>query len=143
MPIKGTCSHNGTWERIAGYKFIGLLERSTETPVALLLQTVQAAKIYCACFHALACKSITCQEWNSCIATTAWGYSTGSIGPTSEENVCVYIASRVSQLQTSGPGTQHQSLQNTVVRLQKTCNHSYLFNGVEPESFEEGLESTS
>ena len=60
--VKGTCSHNGTWEHITGYKFIGLLERSMEMPVALLLQTVQAAKIYCACFHALACKRITCQD---------------------------------------------------------------------------------
>lgn len=42
------------------------------------------------------------------------------------------------KLLTSGSGTQHQSLQNVVVQLRKTCSHPYLFNGVEPEPFEEG-----
>lgn len=43
------------------------------------------------------------------------------------------------QLLTSGSGTsQHQSLQNIVVQLRKACSHPYLFNGVEPEPFEEG-----
>ena len=36
-PVKGTFDHNGTWENIAGYKFVGLLERSTEMPRALLV----------------------------------------------------------------------------------------------------------
>ncbi|XP_078448119.1 SNF2 domain-containing protein / helicase domain-containing protein isoform X1 [Wolffia australiana] len=32
----------------------------------------------------------------------------------------------------------HQSLQNIVVQLRKACSHPYLFNGIEPEPFEEG-----
>ena len=132
-----TAPVKGTWEHIAGFKFVGLLERSTEMPMALLVlcplklrpwlkvtipldvATVQAAKLYCACIHASAYKSFTCQEWNSYIATTVWGYSTGSIGPTSKENLCICIASRVAKLQTSGSGTQYQSLQNIGVKLWK------------------------
>ena len=34
-PVKGNFSHNGTWENIAGYKFVGLLEISMEMPMAL------------------------------------------------------------------------------------------------------------
>ncbi|KAK8956805.1 putative chromatin-remodeling complex ATPase chain [Platanthera zijinensis] len=32
----------------------------------------------------------------------------------------------------------HQSLQNTVMQLRKVCSHPYLFNGIEPEPYEEG-----
>uniref|UniRef100_A0A1D1YTL9 Chromodomain-helicase-DNA-binding protein 1-like n=1 Tax=Anthurium amnicola TaxID=1678845 RepID=A0A1D1YTL9_9ARAE len=38
---------------------------------------------------------------------------------------------------TMGP-SNHQSLQNIVIQLRKACSHPYLFNGIEPEPYEEG-----
>ncbi|XP_038976304.1 probable helicase CHR10 isoform X8 [Phoenix dactylifera] len=34
--------------------------------------------------------------------------------------------------------SSHQSLQNIVIQLRKACSHPYLFNGIEPEPYEEG-----
>ncbi|KAJ3669646.1 hypothetical protein LUZ60_011596 [Juncus effusus] len=34
--------------------------------------------------------------------------------------------------------SSHQSLQNIVIQLRKTCSHPYLFNGIEPEPYQEG-----
>ncbi|XP_062175659.1 probable helicase CHR10 isoform X1 [Alnus glutinosa] len=38
----------------------------------------------------------------------------------------------------SSGASNHQSLQNIVMQLRKTCSHPYLFPGIEPEPFEEG-----
>ncbi|KAG9452199.1 hypothetical protein H6P81_005103 [Aristolochia fimbriata] len=38
----------------------------------------------------------------------------------------------------SSGATSHQSLQNIVIQLRKACSHPYLFNGIEPEPYEEG-----
>ncbi|KAF5193933.1 Chromatin remodeling [Thalictrum thalictroides] len=38
----------------------------------------------------------------------------------------------------SSGATGHQSLQNIVIQLRKTCSHPYLFPGIEPEPYEEG-----
>jgi hypothetical protein len=35
-------------------------------------------------------------------------------------------------------GSNSRALVNTVVQLRKCCNHPYLFQGAEPEPFEEG-----
>ncbi|KAL7203813.1 hypothetical protein ACSBR2_016960 [Camellia fascicularis] len=38
----------------------------------------------------------------------------------------------------SSRASNHQSLQNIVMQLRKTCSHPYLFPGIEPEPYEEG-----
>ncbi|XP_028120798.1 probable helicase CHR10 [Camellia sinensis] len=38
----------------------------------------------------------------------------------------------------SSGASNHQSLQNIVMQLRKTCSHPYLFPGIEPEPYEEG-----
>ncbi|KAJ1693808.1 hypothetical protein LUZ63_010506 [Rhynchospora breviuscula] len=38
----------------------------------------------------------------------------------------------------AGGASSHQSLQNIVIQLRKACSHPYLFNGIEPEPYEEG-----
>ncbi|XP_059651621.1 probable helicase CHR10 isoform X1 [Cornus florida] len=38
----------------------------------------------------------------------------------------------------SSGASSHQSLQNIVIQLRKTCSHPYLFPGIEPEPYEEG-----
>ncbi|KAL9348562.1 hypothetical protein Peur_059928 [Populus x canadensis] len=38
----------------------------------------------------------------------------------------------------SSSASNHQSLQNMVIQLRKSCSHPYLFPGIEPEPYEEG-----
>ncbi|KAK9119321.1 hypothetical protein Scep_017414 [Stephania cephalantha] len=38
----------------------------------------------------------------------------------------------------SSKAPNHQSLQNIVMQLRKTCSHPYLFPGIEPEPYVEG-----
>eukprot|EP01018_Ginkgo_biloba_P001772 Gb_15026 [translate_table: standard] len=49
------------------------------------------------------------------------------------------LSKELPKLLIGNSGTSHQqSLQNIVIQLRKACSHPYLFNGVEPEPFEEG-----
>ncbi|WOL06240.1 hypothetical protein Cni_G14972 [Canna indica] len=55
----------------------------------------------------------------------------------------VYMSVLRKELKTllslSSGSTNNQSLQNIVIQLRKACSHPYLFTGIEPEPYEEGL----